>query len=209
IRDDAGAPAAGPDSLWRVYSMSKPITGMSAMMLIEDGKLNLDDPVSKYIPAFKDMKVATSPDTSLATRPATRPITIRNLLTHTAGLGYTIVTKGPLLKEYERLGILPLSVSAAMEEKMRPVRPKSLEEFANRVATLPLIADPGTKWSYSIGLDVMGRVAGRVASDVSGLVATFMFLNAGIYLLTGSSRLSLPSSTSIIADMPVIGLDIE
>ena len=166
ISDDPNAPAAGPDSLWRVYSMSKPITGMAAMMLIEEGKLNLDDPVSKYIPAFRDMKVATSPDTSLATRPATRPITIRNLLTHTAGLGYTIVTKGPLLKEYERLGILPLSVNAAMEEKMRPVRPKSLEDFANRVASLPLIAEPGTKWSYSIGLDVMGRVI-EVASGMS------------------------------------------
>ncbi len=166
ISDDPNAPAAGPDSLWRVYSMSKPITGMSAMMLVEDGKLNLDDPVSKYIPAFKDMKVATSPDTSLDTRPATRPITIRNLLTHTAGLGYTIVTKGPLLKEYERLGILPLSVNADMETKMRLVRPKSLEEFANRVATLPLIAEPGTKWSYSIGLDVMGRVI-EVASGMT------------------------------------------
>ncbi len=166
ISDDPNAPAAGPDSLWRVYSMSKPITAMSAMMLIEDGKLNLDDPVSKYIPAFKDMKVATSPDMSLDTRPATRPITIRNLLTHTAGLGYTIVTKGPLLKEYERLGILPLSVNADMETKMRLVRPKSLEEFANRVATLPLIAEPGTKWSYSIGLDVMGRVI-EVASGMS------------------------------------------
>ncbi|MEG8023757.1 serine hydrolase domain-containing protein [Sphingomonas aurantiaca] len=166
IRDDAGAPAAGPDSLWRVYSMSKPITGMSAMMLIEDGKLNLDDPVSKYIPAFKDMKVAISPDTSLDARPATRPITIRNLLTHTAGLGYSIITKGALLKEYERRGILPASVNAAMEEKMRLVRPTSLEEFANRVATLPLIADPGTKWSYSIGLDVMGRVI-EVASGMS------------------------------------------
>ncbi len=166
ISADPNAPAAGPDSLWRVYSMSKPITAMSAMMLIEDGKLNLDDPVSKYIPAFKDMKVATSPDTSLDSRPATRPITIRNLLTHTAGLGYTIVTKGPLLKEYERLGILPLSVNADMETKMRLVRPASLEEFANRVATLPLIAEPGTKWSYSIGLDVMGRVI-EVASGMS------------------------------------------
>jgi len=176
IRDDAGAPAAGPDSLWRVYSMSKPITGMSAMMLIEDGKLNLDDPVSKYIPAFKDMKVAISPDTSLDARPATRPITIRNLLTHTAGLGYSIITKGALLKEYERRGILPASVNAAMEEKMRLVRPTSLEEFANRVATLPLIADPGTKWSYSIGLDVMGRVI-EVASGMSfeRFVQTWLF----------------------------------
>ena len=158
IADGPTAPAAGPDSLWRVYSMTKPITAMAAMILIDDGRIGLDDPVSKYIPGFAHMRVLTSPDTSLASRPAARPITIRNLLTHTAGLGYNIVTKGPLLKEYERLGILPGAVNAALEVKMRAVRPATLRAFAERVATLPLIADPGTKWSYSIGLDVMGRV---------------------------------------------------
>lgn len=163
---DAGAPAATVDTLWRVYSMTKPITGMAAMMLVEDGRLKLDQPISDFIPAFKSMKVLTDPDNSLASRPATKPITVRNLLTHTAGLGYTIVTKGPLLKEYERLGIIPAAVNAQAEAAMAPVRAKSLEEFANRVATLPLIAEPGTKWSYSIGLDVLGRVI-EVASGMS------------------------------------------
>ena len=88
------APAAGPDTLWRVYSMTKPVTAMAAMILIEEGKIGLDDPVAKYIPAFAHMRVLTSPDTSLDSRPATRPITIRNLLTHTAGLGYNIITQG-------------------------------------------------------------------------------------------------------------------
>ncbi|MGK6318907.1 serine hydrolase domain-containing protein [Sphingomonas sp. DT-204] len=158
IAAEPGAEPAGPDSLWRVYSMTKPITAMAAMMLIEDGRMTLDQPISDFIPAFKDMKVLTDPANSLATRPAARPITIRHLLTHTAGLGYTIVTKGPLLEEYNRLGIVPAEVNVSTENGLRKVRPATLQAFANRVAGLPLIADPGTEWSYSIALDVMGAV---------------------------------------------------
>jgi CubicO group peptidase (beta-lactamase class C family) len=165
IAAEPTAAAAGPDSLWRVYSMTKPLTAMAAMILIEEGKIKLDEPVSDFIPAFRDMKVLTDPQHSLATRPATRPITIRNLLTHTAGLGYNIITTGPLLDEYNRLGINPAQVSVALEKQSRATRPATLEAFANQVATLPLIADPGTKWSYSIGLDVMGRVI-EVASGM-------------------------------------------
>ncbi|WP_408988152.1 serine hydrolase domain-containing protein [Sphingomonas sp. SUN019] len=158
IADDVGAPAAGPDSLWRVYSMTKPVTGMAAMMLVEEGKLSLDDPLSKYFPAFAKMRVLTSPDTSMDSVPAKNPILIRHLLTHSAGLSYNISAKGPLLKEYERLGLLPGTVNAAIEAQARRARPTTLAEFANRVATVPLIAEPGTKWSYSIGLDLMGAV---------------------------------------------------
>jgi len=165
IADGAGAPEAGPDSLWRVYSMTKPITATAAMILIEDGKIKLDEPVSDFIPAFKTMRVQLNPDT-LESRPAAREITIRNLLTHTAGLGYNIITKGPLLEEYNKLGINPAEVNAQLEGQMRATRPATLEAFANKVAGLPLIADPGTKWSYSIGLDVMGRVI-EVASGMS------------------------------------------
>ena len=156
---------AGPDSLWRVYSMTKPITAAAAMILVEEGKIGLDDPVSKYIPAFKTMTVLTSPDTSLDAVPATSHITIRELLTHTSGLGYNISAKGPLLKLYEAKGILPAEVNATMEAKMRTVRPATLAEFANRVASAPLVYQPGTKWHYSIGLDVMGRVI-EVASGM-------------------------------------------
>ena len=162
---DPKAAFAGPDSLWRVYSMTKPITATAAMILIQEGRIGLDDPVAKYIPAFARMRVLTSPDTSLASVPATSPITIRELLTHTAGLSYNINAKGPLLKLYEARGILPAQVNATMEAQMRTVRPKTLAEFADRVATLPLIAQPGTTWHYSIGLDVMGRVI-EVASGM-------------------------------------------
>ena len=163
IADEPTAAAADPESLWRVYSMTKPVTAFAAMLLIEDGKLRLDQPVSDFFPGFRTMRVLTSPDTSLDSRPATRPITIRNLLTHTAGLGYTIITRGPLLKEYERLGIVPATLSAATEAQARRTRPPTLQQFAERVSTLPLIAEPGTKWSYSIGLDVMGAVIERAS----------------------------------------------
>jgi len=154
---DAGARAADRDSLWRVYSMTKPITAMAAMILIQDGKLKLDEPIGDLLPAFKTMRVQLNENT-IESRPATRPITVRNLLTHTAGLGYNIVTKGPLLELYNKQGINPAQVNAGFEAQSRPVRAPTLQEFANRVAGVPLIADPGTKWSYSIGLDVMGAV---------------------------------------------------
>ncbi|WP_258044899.1 serine hydrolase domain-containing protein [Sphingomonas citricola] len=163
IATDATAPAAGPDTLWRVYSMTKPITGMAAMLLVQDRRIALDDPVSKYIPAFASMRVLTHPDTSLETVPATRPITIRMLLTHSAGLSYNILAKGPLLKETERLGVVPAQVNAEVEREARRTRPTSLLAFADRAAQLPLIAQPGTKWSYSIGLDVMGAVIERAS----------------------------------------------
>jgi CubicO group peptidase (beta-lactamase class C family) len=165
LASDAGAGPATPDSLWRIYSMTKPVTAMAAMILIEEGKVGLDDPVSKYIPAFARMTVATSPDTSLAGVPAVRPITVRMLLTHTSGLSYNIIARGALLKEYERLGILPASVSAAIEPGMRRARPATLAAFADQVAKAPLIAQPGTAWNYSVGLDVMGRVI-EVASGM-------------------------------------------
>ncbi|OYX52501.1 MAG: serine hydrolase [Sphingomonas sp. 32-66-10] len=158
IAVEADAAAASPDSLWRVYSMTKPITAMAAMMLVEDGKLKLDQPIADFFPGFRNMKVLTDPANSLDSRPAATQITVRHLLTHTAGLGYSIITKGPLLKEYERLGITPGAVNAALEAQARPLRPKSLKEFAERVATLPLIAEPGTRWSYSISLDLLPAI---------------------------------------------------
>ncbi len=165
IADDAGAPATGSDSLWRVYSMTKPVTAMAAMILIEDGKLGLDDPLSRYFPGFAHMRVLTSPDTSLDSVPAKNQITIRNLLTHTAGLTYSINAKGPILAAYNRLGILPGATDAATEAKARTIRPANLRAFAERVATVPLIAEPGTVWHYSIGLDVLAAVVEKAAGQ--------------------------------------------
>lgn len=163
VADTNTARAAGPDSLWRVYSMTKPVTAMAAMILIEDGKLRLDQPVSEILPAFKNMRVVDDINGSAdATHPAKTAITIRNLLTHTAGLGYDlgapVTVKGSLLDRYRTLGINPAQLSLASESGFRKIRPSSLQEFAAKVAAQPLIAEPGTKWSYSIGLDVLGAV---------------------------------------------------
>jgi CubicO group peptidase (beta-lactamase class C family) len=162
---DAGAPDAGPDSLWRIYSMTKPVTAMAAMILVEEGKLKLDQPISDFFPAYKSMKVLTSPDTALDSVPAKTQITVRHLLTHTAGLTYSIAAKGPLLKEVERLGLIPAAANAQAEAVARPARPKTLAEFAERAATVPLIAEPGTKWSYSMGLDVLAAVVEKAAGQ--------------------------------------------
>ncbi|MGN6374850.1 MAG: serine hydrolase domain-containing protein [Sphingomonas sp.] len=154
LSDDPGAPAITPDSLWRIYSMTKPITAMAAMLLVEEGKLHLDQPISDFIPAFKNVRVMTSPETSLDSRPARHPITVRELLTHTSGLGYQILGTGPLPKEYERLHLLGGRVAGAAND----MQPNSLGEFADKVATVPLRAEPGTEWNYSISLDILGRV---------------------------------------------------
>lgn len=158
IASDSATPADA-DTLWRIYSMTKPITGMAAMILIGEGKLKLDQPISDFIPGFASMQVLTSPDTSLDAVPAKTAITVRHLMTHTAGLGYSIITKGPLLAEYQRLGLYAFIASRAPLPGQPPmVHAPSLKDFADRLATLPLIAEPGTKWSYSVGLDVLGRV---------------------------------------------------
>lgn len=204
----ADALPAGPDSLWRVYSMTKPITAAAAMILIEEGKIGLDDPVSKYIPAFKTMTVLTSPDTSLAAVPARSQITIRELLTHSAGLGYNISAKGPLLKLYEAKGILPAEVNGAMEAQMRRVRPATLAEFADRVATVPLVCQPGTKWHYSIGLDVMGRVI-EVASGMpfDRFVNTRLFaplkMTSSFWTVPGADVKRLATTVAFVGDQMV------
>lgn len=148
------------NSLWRIYSMTKPVTGVAAMMLVDRGKLALDQPIADLLPAFAKMQVQVTPDGSLNDlRPAKTAITVRHLLTHTAGLGYSIVQKGPLLEAYRKNGILPGKVSRLPLPGIdnSPAAP-SLTEFADRLATLPLVYEPGTKWSYSVSLDLLGRV---------------------------------------------------
>jgi CubicO group peptidase (beta-lactamase class C family) len=153
---------AGADSLYRIYSMTKPITGMAVMQLIDEGKLGLDQPLADILPKFAWMQVQKTYDGSITDlEPAARPITIRNLLTHTAGLGYSIIQKGPIKDAYIAAGVIPGQVSKlpAMEAIFgRGETVRSLAEFADRLAELPLVYQPGTHWSYSVGLDLLGRV---------------------------------------------------
>ena len=152
----------GPDTLYRIYSMTKPLTAMAAMLCIEDGLLDLDQPIAEILPAFADMRVQKTYDGSIAPadlEPAVRPITVRQCLTHTSGLGYTIVQEGPISRAYADAGIVPGAVTRLDISTIFSGKPAaSLEAFADNLATLPLVHQPGTRWSYSVGLDLIGRV---------------------------------------------------
>jgi CubicO group peptidase (beta-lactamase class C family) len=140
------------DSIFRIASMTKPVTSVAIMMLHEEGKLDLDDPVSKYIPEFKNPKVLVSVD-PLETRPAKREITIRHLLTHTSGLGYTSTdTLGPM---YSAHGIVHGICRTDM----------TMEQLIRRVAQLPLKFHPGERWEYGMSTDVLGRVVEVVSAE--------------------------------------------
>ena len=150
----------GPDTLWRLYSMTKPVTGIAAMLLIEDGKMKLDQPISDFLSLFAKMNVLNAADGPVAdVRPAKGPVTVRQLLTHTAGLGYNIIQKGPIQKAYDAAGIVGGQASRLPLPGFATVTPApSLAAMADRLAALPLVYEPGTKWSYSISLDLMGRL---------------------------------------------------
>lgn len=160
VTTQGGKTAISPDSLFRAYSMTKPVTGIAAMLLIEDGKMTLDQNIADFLPEFANPRVAYDPVNSLNSRPSKGPITIRTLLTHTAGLGYSITSKGEMLKAYLALGLTPALGGRRPlpgTEGMPPTAP-SLKEFSERLATVPLAFDPGVRWSYSCSLDLMGRV---------------------------------------------------
>lgn len=149
-----------PDTLFRIYSMTKPITGMAAMQLIAAGKMTLDQPVHDVLPQFRHMMVQNTYDGSItALHPAPRSITMRHLLTHTSGLGYAIVQGGPIAKLMQEKGLVPGQVTRfPITGFTRAKSVQGLQAFADNLAQVPLVYDPGTHWSYSMGLDLMGRV---------------------------------------------------
>ena len=149
VRDVATKLPMSPDTIFRLYSMSKPITSVAAMMLVEDGKLKLDDPVSKYIPAFAEAKVGVEKrdderKATLVEVPLERPVTIKDLLRHTSGLTYGWYG-GDLLRARH--------ADAALYS-----HDPTNAEFAERIARLPLAEQPGTRWDYGHSTDVLGRV---------------------------------------------------
>lgn len=156
--------AVGPDSIYRVYSMSKPITGAAFMRLVQDGVLSLDQPIADILPEFSNPKVMIDGDVT-KTRPAAGPILMRHLITHTSGLSYAI-SRGPLAEAYNRYGLTPGSreVAGTLAQKDALYPPaRDLETFGRRLALLPLDFDPGTKWQYSVGLDLMGLIIQRAS----------------------------------------------
>ena len=137
------------DAIFRLYSMSKPVTSVAAMMLVDDGKMSLDDPLSKFIPAFAGTRVAVEKGdengkVELATEPLARPIRILDLLRHTSGITYGFYGDSPVRKLYASSGLFDGDFDNA--------------QLAERLAKLPLAEQPGTLWDYGHSTDVLGRV---------------------------------------------------
>jgi len=149
---EAGLPVTD-DTLWRIYSMTKPVTSVAAMILYEEGRIALTDPVSAFIPAFSGVRVYDGgSDLKQVTVPATEPVRIWHLLTHTAGLSYGFHRVHPVDALYRAAGF-EWGTPSGMD----------LAQACDVWAGFPLLFQPGTEWNYSVATDVLGRVV-EVAS---------------------------------------------
>ena len=154
---EAGRPVE-PDTLWRIYSMTKPVTSVAAMMLYEEGGFELADPVSAFIPSFADVRVyAGGPDLRPVTVPATEPVRIWHLLTHTSGLTYGFLRVHPVDAMYRGAGFEWASPPGV-----------DLARACDIWAGLPLLFQPGSEWNYSAATDVLGRVIEVVSGQDLG-----------------------------------------
>ena len=142
-------------TVYRIYSMTKPVTGVAIMQLIENGQLRLNDKVSQYIPAFKNTKVINLDFQDYVVKPK-REITIRDLLTHTSGLTYSWAGEGPVNQIYRKYNIRPYYFGALDAELNK--FPGNTCQFAAAAATAPLLHNPGEKWSYGINMDILGCI---------------------------------------------------
>ncbi len=139
-----------PDTIFRIYSMTKPITSVAVMILFEEARFSLTDPVSTYLPELKDLEVTSderapeSGEVIASTRRARNPVTIQDLLRHTGGFTYGFFGNSTVDRKYREAGIL--------------LREENVEETVAKLGKLPLLYEPGTRWHYSIGIDILGRL---------------------------------------------------
>ncbi len=153
---ESGAPMAA-DTIVRIYSMTKPLTSLAIMMLYEQGLFQLDDPVSRFLPYFAHMRVASGGQRGkIDTVPAAREITFRDLLTHTSGLTYGFMQSTLVDGLYRDRGIDFQTADC------------TLGELVQRVAELPLLAQPGAEWNYSVATDVLGHLVAVISGEPFG-----------------------------------------
>jgi CubicO group peptidase (beta-lactamase class C family) len=157
LQDKAGGVPMAPDAIFRIFSMTKPIVSVAAMMLVEEGRLGLHEPISKYLPEWKEMKVGTEtvdPATgagALQTAPAKRQITVQDLLRHTSGLTYG--------------AFAPKTQIGKLYQDVKPFSQPNLDAFCKALAKLPLRSEPGTVWEYGHSTDVLGCVIEAAAKQ--------------------------------------------
>ncbi len=149
--------ALEPGAIFRIYSMSKPITSVAVMTLVEQGKLRLNDPVSKFIPAFKNMKVfVRETEDGIETEDAKRDITVRDLLTHTSGLTYGHMNANPVDRMYREKSIMYPRFDG---------EDGSLADFITELVKVPLLHQPGSAFNYGVSTDVLGRLVEVVSGQ--------------------------------------------
>ncbi len=165
------------DSIFRIYSMTKPVTGIALMQLYEQGKWQLDDPVTKYAPELANLKVLTFKDGKPVMKngkpvlaDASRPATMREIMSHTAGFGYGLCCEDPVNNAFRDQKVL-LS--------------KNLDEMMTKIAAIPLIYDPGTRWSYSVSVDIQGYIVQKISGQKFG-----DYLKANIFTPLGMNETS-------------------
>ena len=182
MADVASGQAMAKDQIFRIASQTKAITSTAVMMLWEEGKFKLDDPISKYIPEFANQQVLAGfkyADTTFTTKPSTKEITIRHLLTHTSGIGYGVIDGNEQMKMiYGKAGIVDLYTTKDVK----------ISDNIKKLAKLPLHHEPGAKFTYSEGLDVLGYLIEIVSGMPfdqflhSRLFAPMGMTNTGFYL---------------------------
>jgi len=152
-----GAPL-GTDSIFRIYSQSKPVTAVALMILFEQGKWHFDDPVTRYIPEFESLRVfkQVDPDGTVQTEPLSRPPTMRELLTHSAGFAYGLSRSSPVESLWYKADFM---------------RSASTDEAIRKIAALPLFDQPGRHWHYSAAVDIQGYIIERLSGQT---LAQFM-----------------------------------
>src|SRR5262247_11745 len=143
------------DTIFRFYSMTKPITGVAMMILFEEGKWRLDDPVTRFVPEFKELKVFTGTDAAgqLTVEPMKRPPTMREIMSHSAGFGYGLGDRHPVDKLYREKNVLGAN---------------GLADMIKRTAEIPLMFQPGTRWSYSSAVDIQGYIVEKLSGQRFG-----------------------------------------
>lgn len=155
-RDIAAGDEMATDDIFRIYSMTKPITGVAMMILYEEGKFKLSDPVEKYIPEFKDLQVAAGEDANgnLITEPPNHKMTMRELMSHTGGLTYGLFSQSKVDDMYNDADVLNAD--------------STLQDMIDKLAKIPLRQQPGSAWHYSVSVDVQGYVVEKLAGQKFG-----------------------------------------
>ncbi len=216
LRDPATGTPMSNDTIFRVYSMTKPLVSVAAMMLLEDGRAVLTDPVSKFLPPLGKLPVSVqkadpvSGKVTYSLVPAEREMTLQDLLRHTSGLAYGELTANAPVKEaYAKAGLAP---SDGLPFDIRSLTPA---EEVERLATVPLAHQPGTVWEYSLSSDVLGRVVEAISGMTLGqflqerLFSPLKMSDSGFFVPTDKlARLAQPAPADPATGNPIRLIDV-